>query len=104
MLQQQSNMKKYNEKIYSFIIKYFKESLNKTINNYSSDFIEKLIENSNEENFSLNIIEKENKLFYSGYPSGNYLKIITKVIEIWADNQQFPFSFLCLPNLEVRYS
>lgn len=72
-----------------------------SLTNFSSKFLTELMINVKEENFSLNITLLEGKYFFSGYPSGNYLKIICKVIELWAEKGGFPISFQCLANLDV---
>ena len=60
--------------------------------------------NLNEYSHKLKSIEvNSNKKYHVyGYPTGNYLKIICKCIEIWAFENDFPYTYLNVDNLKVH--
>lgn len=88
-----------NNNLYSLCKKILIESNDLT--NFSSKFVTQLTTNLKEETFSLNAVLIGDKYFFSGYPSGNYLKILCKIFEMWENKGSFPISYQCLPNLEV---
>ena len=75
----------------------------KKITSFNLKFLEYLEDNSKQENFNINITFINEKYFYSGYPSGNYLKIFCKVFELWAELGHFPISFHGIDNIEVFF-
>jgi hypothetical protein len=96
----QSNFPSVNGNLYYLCIKILVEK--NELTNFSSKFISQLSTNLKEETFSLNAVLIGEKYFFSGYPSGNYLKIFCKIFEMWEKEGCFPISYQCLPNLEVR--
>ena len=74
---------------------------------FDKKFIEQLYYSSNTSDFNCNlhVKEKENykKFYYIGYPTGNYLKIISKCIELWAIERDFPIIFNDLNGIEVSF-
>ena len=76
------------------------------LNNIDKKFIDQLYIFSTQNEFCSNLQsrEKENrgKYYYSGYPTGNYLKIICKIIELWAIDGDFPLTFIEIHGIEVK--
>lgn len=66
---------------------------------YNSEFIESI--NISEDSFELNIVSMNNRLYYIGYPTGNYIKIFCKVLELWNSKNEFPIKFLEIAGLNV---
>ncbi len=95
----QNNFQTVNSSLYSLCKKILVEG--NELSNFSSKFISQLSTNLKEETFSLNAVLIGDKYFFSGYPSGNYLKIICKIFEMWESIGCFPISYQCLPNLDV---
>lgn len=72
--------------------------LHAQFNKIPKDFIEHL--NINCDTYEINIIVvDEYKYYYKGYPTGNLLKIIVKVIEMWNNQDKFPINFFELNGL-----
>ena len=44
----------------------------------------------------------DNKLYFKGYPSGNLLKIVCKVLEYWINSGFFPILFYKIEGLSVK--
>lgn len=83
-------------KIYEIVKDIFsKNSLDK----FSSEFIESMI--SEKENFNINISLSlnDNKYYYKGYPSGNYIKLFCKILELWHSHGSFPINFIKIEGL-----
>lgn len=91
--------KKYNINLYNFIKTVIFTSTN--LSNFTNKFLNELNENIKEDIFSLNVIFINNQYLYSGYPSGNYLSLFCKIIEIWSKYEKFPIFYQSLSNLEV---
>ena len=100
MLQKKSDSsQEANETLYNMCKSILLES--SELCNFSNKFISELSINIKDEKFSLNITNISGRMFFSGYPSGNYLKSVCKILEIWTSKEYFPVSFSCLPNLDV---
>jgi hypothetical protein len=69
------------------------------INNFSSEFCEKL--KNDDDMYVLNITTIDNKHYFKGYPIGNYLKIFTKILELWYKHGFFPISFVKIDAIKV---
>jgi hypothetical protein len=74
--------------------------LSKTLDKFSKEFLDSL--NVDEENYNLNVILNENKLYFKGYPSGNLIKIACKILEYWNNLGYFPVAFYKVEGLTVR--
>ena len=44
----------------------------------------------------------DNKYYFRGYPSGNYLRIFCKILEIWNNHGGFPIHFTKIEGLKVN--
>ena len=97
------NSQKSNLNLYNALKDLFFNKEDVSLNNFSENFIGDLFIHCKEENFSLNILHMEDKYFFSGYPFGNYLKSISRVMELWADAGHFPISYTTMVNLHVRH-
>jgi hypothetical protein len=69
------------------------------IDNFSLDFCEKL--KCEDEMFIINVITIDNKYYFKGYPTGNYLRICAKILEIWNSQGFFPVNFIKIEGLKV---
>ena len=65
---------------------------------YPEDFINSL--QINENYYYLNIIIKDGEYYYRGYPRGNFLKIISKIISLWNEKKSFPIHFFKIIGLK----
>jgi len=45
----------------------------------------------------------ENKYYFKGYPTGNYLKIFCKILEMWNIQGNFPINFIKVEGLKVNF-
>lgn len=73
------------------------EILYNVIKNYKFDFISRefvLSLNIDSETYSVNFFQRNNRFYYKGYPTGNYLKIIAKVFEVWEMQKAYPINFI----------
>ena len=68
--------------------------LEESLSKFPNDFINSL--QINEDYYYLNIIVKDGEYYYKGYPRGNFLQIISKVISLWNDKKSFPIRFFKL--------
>jgi len=82
-------------KIFDILREIFQE---KTLSKFSNDFINSL--QINENYYYLNIIVKDGEYYYRGYPRGNFLKIISKVISLWNEKKSFPIHFFKIIGLK----
>ncbi|OMJ88873.1 hypothetical protein SteCoe_9075 [Stentor coeruleus] len=64
-------------------------------------FIRQLINSTRYSSSVFNIIMNDPPCF-KGYPSGNYLKQIAKVLELWSQNSQFPIKYTPLSGFSTE--
>ena len=55
-------------------------------------FIRQLINSSRFSTYTTNIIMQD-RPYFKGYPSGNYLKQVSKVLELWSQSSSFPIKY-----------
>lgn len=72
--------------------------LEESLSKFPNDFINSL--QINEDYYYLNIIVKDGEYYYKGYPRGNFLQIISKVISLWNDKKSFPIRFFKIIGLK----
>ena len=72
--------------------------LEESLSKFPNDFINSL--QINEDYYHLNIIVKDGEYYYKGYPRGNFLQIISKVISLWNDKKSFPIRFFKIIGLK----
>lgn len=59
---------------------------------YGIAFVRQLINSSRFNSFTTNIIMQDPP-FFKGYPSGNYLRQIAKVLDLWGQSASFPITY-----------
>ncbi len=69
------------------------------LDNFSQEFCGSI--KCEEETYSLNIVEIDSKYFFTGYPTGNLIRICTRILEIWNTTGGFPINFIKIDGLKV---
>jgi len=69
------------------------------LENFSQEFCERI--KSEDEGYSLNVVEIDSKYFFKGYPTGNLIRICTRILEIWNITGGFPINFIKIDGLKV---
>lgn len=77
------------------------ESSKALTDSLGEELVGQLISSSEEASFTSNISIQERPIF-KGYPSGNYLKQITQVVNLWSQLGAFPISYLSLPGFDTE--
>jgi hypothetical protein len=74
-----------------------------TLTQYDTKLIEQINKNTKEDKFGLNLVEDRNSrniYYFQGYPTGNYLKIVCKYLEIWCLTGKFNISFIEINSID----
>ena len=89
------------DQIYSILKDSFSSESKPLIDIYGTIFIRQLL-NSTRYNSSLSNIIMQEPPCFKGYPSGNYLKQVAKVLEIWSQSTHFPISYSTLSGFQTE--
>lgn len=99
MLSEKNNNNNLFKRIYDISKEIFSSN---NLTQYDNKFIEMICKNMKEDKYGLNFIEERNthKLYFHGYPSGNYLKILSKYFEIWNFTGKFDIAFVEINSID----
>ncbi|CAG9318974.1 unnamed protein product [Blepharisma stoltei] len=68
---------------------------------YDKVFLRNLLNSSRENSMHMNI-SHEGRYIFKGYPSGNYIKQLAKVVALWSQIGTFPISFVNLTGFDTE--